>query len=853
MANRNFYPKFRRPSQGQGGIYDEQQQGAANPEAKTVYDADGGDTSPGSSSYNEPENTSEPLDSDQLRDAEERGDDNAQESGKKDADKSDKSGDSGGDNKDDGGDNGDGGSGKGSKGDDAMPWKPVKFQSSAKRKRKKLLIGGGILAAMLGGGAGLVLLFFPSLAVKHIMNTIKSGLNDRIEYAVERRAEKFVEKYMKNVITPSLRECGTMISKDCVAVNPGTGIMGRMFTNWRDNRIEEKLFNNYGLEFKRNLRDPNTILVYHKGELIGDSGLRSTTKEVLKFTDQLTVAPSIRERWQVRSLLWRKYQASKWCWLACKKRDAVADLKISAIRKLKLKIIAWISQPIGERKATYLMCFVLDCRGEVDKLANEAAERIIKNVDGDALAKIAAEVGDKSLGQFLTEKAVQTIVTKIAGPVAGEAAASSVPIAGQIYLAATLADMVDRIDTAIANKEMTQYVRGINESAYANYFAAWATIDDDIQSGDASAEDISGALELVDGFDRSRIYQKMTGSRALGAVSCDDNVVINGQDGPLACPEKHVQPVIFIEEWRNTDEGKVIARLINTYGACYGTEVRGNCVGIRPRTVIRPILEGINYILGGVSNLLIGSLSYIPGLGDFMNSVTEIVSNNAFKLLNYLMTKMFPEVVNGDAEDQEAFDQIVAGADVTYNAFAKGQKTDEGFIGLGAARVNDEQQAALDSAIAQQKADEWNSSSLFARYLDLGNPRSVASQSVTNIAISIPKLKRFEINLNVFSALGNVIRNITTPQVSAAVLTDRGEMFGVTQYAFPVDDPALEIESELLTDEVCAQYEAAREASKIIDPDTREEIYTVTNPCALDQTVADSMTKVFSLDPAGGQ
>ncbi len=114
-------------------------------------------------------------------------------------------------------------------------------------------------------------------------------------------------------------------------------------------------------------------------------------------------------------------------------------------------------------------------------------------------------------------------------------------------------------------------------------------------------------------------------------------------------------------------------------------------------------------------------------------------------------------------------------------------------------------------------------------------------------------MKRFEINLNVFSALGNVIRNITTPQVSAAVLTDRGSMFGVTQYAFPVDDPALEIEPELLTDEVCAQYEAAREASKVIDPDTREEIYTVTNPCALDQTVADSMTKIFSLDPAGGQ
>lgn len=740
--------------------------------------------------------------------------------------------------------------------DPNFAYRPTKFRSKNARRRRKLLMFGGAGAALLGGGAGLVLFLLPNLAIKHVMNTIKSGLNDRIEYAVQTRAEKYIEKYMHTVITPSLNSCGTAISKDCVAVNTGTGLMGRMFANWRDNRIEEKLFNRFDLEFKKDLRDPNRIEVFHKGKLVGNSGSRSTVKEVLKFTDQLNQAPNVRERWIIRSLLDRKYGAKKWCIIACKKRDAVADLKISFVRKIKLKIIAWIIQPISERKATYLMCFVVNCGGgkdAIDKLASKAADRIVSNVEGDTLKLIASEIEGKTISRYLTEKAVNTIVSKIAGQAAGEAAASSVPVAGQLYLAAVLADMLDRLDTAIANKELTNYVREVNKSAYANYFGLFNTLDDDIQSGEALTEDIGGAIELVDGFDRSRLYQKMTGSTNLGSVPCE-KTVISGPDGPLACPEKQVQPVFFLEEWRNSDIGIQIAGVINAYGRCYGSELPGGrCLGLRPRNVIRPALGAINYVLAGVANTLLGALNYIPGLNGFLDNVTATLSNNAFDLFTYLMKKVFPEVINGDAQGQEVFDQIAAGGDVTYNSFAKGEETEDGFIGLGALNVSEQEQAVLDTKIAEQNAQEWKDKSIFARYLDINNPRSFAGSAATNLAFTIPRIKKGAISFNIFSSLSSIINSTLSPKTHAAVLTNRGEIFGVTQYAFPIDDIALTIDPESLTDEACATYKAARENSKITDPDTGEIIYTVSDPCALDQVVTDSMTKFFNLDPVGAQ
>ena len=92
------------------------------------------------------------------------------------------------------------------------------------------------------------------------------------------------------------------------------------------------------------------------------------------------------------------------------------------------------------------------------------------------------------------------------------------------------------------------------------------------------------------------------------------------------------------------------------------------------------------------------------------------------------------------------------------------------------------------------------------------------------------------------------------PRTHAAILANRGAIFGVTQYGFPVDSTALTIDPALLTDANCASIKAARDTENIgwtIDQETKEKIYLIADPCALDDVVTQSLAKIYDLDVAG--
>jgi hypothetical protein len=743
--------------------------------------------------------------------------------------------------------------------------KPGKQKGKSKGGRAKKAIIGAIVAFVVFGFAGVVI-YLPTLAIKTLMSNVRHSFSSRIEFAVASREQKYVDKYISKIIVPSIKLCGTSISKDCTVVAPGTGITGRIFTAWRDNRIEEKLDKVYGITFVKDVQDGNIIQVYKRvgvdGEkvLLGNVGEHKVTSFVTTEMKNITQSGGIRDRWLARSLLVRKYQASKFCFIACAKRDEFGNIKLNAVKKLKIKLIANIVEPRDEKAATYLMCFVLGCGGgdeAVQKKADQAGAKLLSKVDSEGLKRIATDIGDKSLKTYLQKKALQAIlkpfIADVAGQAEGQAAAdaaeTAVPIAGQVYKALVIADLIDQVYQKVANKSISKYAKLLNEEAYSKYYTAWTVIDEDIQSGMAKPEDVGAAVQAMQGFDGSRVYEQMTGG-TLTDIKCNDNVMLRGASGALACPEKQVQPSLGLEEFLNGPYGGLISGVVDAYGQCSGIEIAGNCGGVRPRTVVHPILHAISWVNNAVGGLVIEAVSHIPGLGDLMNYLTGKLSEGAAGVLGWFMTKLFPSVINVTAQGPENADQVFAGADVFNNEFAKGAQTSDGFIGLGAQQLTPQQEVALDTTISKQREEQFQSGSFFARYLDPSNEMSVAGKAVNDLAISLPKVVKAPVSfLGIFSSITKTFSSLVTPHAHAVGLTNRKAIFGVTQYGYPVGSAELNVDPDTLTDSVCAQYKKDREDSKMTDPDTKEVIYTKSDPCMLDKTVTDSLTKIFSLDP----
>lgn len=727
-----------------------------------------------------------------------------------------------------------------------------------RRSNRARNAGIGVLITLILSIVGIVMLL-PSIAMRTAIEKMTSIFMDRVNYITEMRVEKYVSGYLQRVVGPSINRCGTHISKNCSHFDPGRGYAANLYTTWRESRLEEKLSTKYGFEFERfENNGTNEIRVYKRNAVgirgeVGTFGSRQVTKEMTKAIKTELSFENVRDRWRLRSLLADKYQASRWCFIACEKRDSLENSRLNAVTKAKIKITARVVEPMNEKVAAYMLCFIANCDADaINKQAREAAEKALKDVDGKVVSEIAEEIGNRSISQYLAEKAVATILEKLAVPNASRVAASSVPLAGQVYLAITIADLLDRIDEKIENKEISQYIMELNKSGYANYFALWQATNDDLISGQASLEDIGAMSTIMRGYDQSRVWQKANGIQQLSDVECADNVILTGNDGALACPEKQVRPTVFIEEWRQNDVVQRVEPILNTYGNCIGGEAFGRCPQGEPKKYIRPILQGVNWVVEGAGSLLFSAVSNVPILGDFIDDITSKIGDLAGDLFALVGSKIFPRVVNADAEGQEAFDQFAAGIDVSANEYIKGSETEEsGTIGLGGSVLTEAEEAELQVAVDDWQTEETKSKSFFARYFDFSNPDSLVATAALGLDSQIRSddIGTSLTNIAFANPFSSIVDTIISPGRAYAQpngITNRSEIFGVEQYGYTAEQ--LDTDIQTLSPEVCEEYERIREESKTRDLDTGEIVYTTTNLCMLDAEVTETLAKPSNLD-----
>jgi hypothetical protein len=734
---------------------------------------------------------------------------------------------------------------------------PNKKSSSFK---KKILIFGSIGVGLSIFGA---VAFLPSLLLGTITDKLSDAFFDKAKYAVESRAERYVALYVTDVIGGSMRTCGTTISKDCVSLAPDSrsSLFGKLAANWRDNRIEEKLFRKHGLEFRLNTNNPNVIQVIKNGEDLGEFGRRSATREVVRSINAETKFEGILERRHIRSVMAAKYGASKFCFIACAQRDAIDDSRVRGMQKIKLKMIARVAEIASARTTAYMLCLTTGCSPEeLERNDKELVDRIRNQTDEELIEKIRTDIDTyraRNLSELVVRKSLAAILERAGIQGGARIASSVVPIAGQIYLAATILELTASLDDAIQNRSLSNFSREIRSQEAALYATQLTTMSEDTRSLEASIEDSLGAFQFMSGFASSRLWQSINSGTPTSAVQCENDVVLKEPTDPLVCPEVTVRNSLAIEEFRNNSIVNTALSLFDTYTSCFGIGFLpdGPCPDqAKPRYWISNALDIINGVVGTVVG---GALDFILGLpliNEVSTSFQNFVANYAEDFFGWLTEKVFPLALNYDADGQLAFDQAAMGFDVIGNSFVRGDPDNPNMSGLGGVVVSPEQQAELNLAIRERRKDVLAEKNIFARLLDIKDSQSLASNiALASLSGFAPKNTASTIHGSIANLPNDLLSSLLGTNKAAASLEnyDRGSIFSVTQYAYPVDSPALTMDPRELTPEKCQEFAIARAESEFINPSTGETDYTVENPCTLDEVVVDSMTKIYDLDAPG--
>jgi len=740
-----------------------------------------------------------------------------------------------------------------------------------KKSRKKLIMWFGVAGAavsILGTVA-----FLPTFLTRQMMSRLNSAFNDRVDYALQVRTERYLDTYLGRLVTKTNTQCGYIVTSECGTSQPG-GFTARVFDTWQKTNMETKLLDRHGIEFRTDTRTGRTT-IFQNGEEVLEAGRRTILRDATDLINTETRWRRIVDRRHLRSLLVREHGATRWTVLpreADRRIDDNALARYNRVQLLKLRLASRVSDFVGAKSSAYLLCFISNCN-ELETITegNKAGREALQKIGNETLEEIAEKIGNRTAGQYLVQAGTAKVLEKVfnfSAQRAGQAAASGVPVAGQIYLFATILDMLHEVDLKIEGGEISRYAQRLREDAYIQYWEAFALLAEDVQSNDSSLADAGAVASLLYGFNASRVYQSINDVENKTQVECEDGVVLTPTDTRLICPEYSVNPgsLKLEQAWgiiKSTNpqiDGALTAYRSCVIGVDLG--IAEACApGGRANQIVGAALDGINWVIGGVSNTALSALettlSVLPGFGSITSLVNDALGASAGWVFERTSEFLFPSIINTAAEGAQALDQIAAGLDVVANKFLAGSTNENGEdpIGLGAPRITPQEQAELQIAINERRKEELSQQSIFARYFDVNNPNSLLANTLFRVGSAMPNYSQgLNVSINPLSIFSNAPQLFGAQTVGAIDdVQDRSEIFGVTQYGFPVNDIAMTINPDDLTPARCAEFAQARETEGtgyFIDEESGRKVYLVSDPCMLDELVVDSLTKAFNLDGA---
>jgi hypothetical protein len=729
----------------------------------------------------------------------------------------------------------------------------------AQRSKKGLLVGGGIGGVLIG--LIIAIISFLPLKLEQMMKNILAKRFDHVEVAMERRAERYFERYVERVIFPA--HCQRQNGGDCQAGIGGLAT-GSLFYDmaqaWHAGNFENKLFKNQGISFdyNRDLPPSSRYIINVKGTSQGfdrDFRLNSVTRSEMRAAIKLAVRDETKGlkvllRKHYRTLLLKKYGVGRWNLFEDTRDRRLRDPAFKARQAMKVTMLERVVKPVTARYPAYFQCIIGGCRvgdptdpigrqitvdsdvdtgtspvfdvdgnvvpdadlnddgtpdfsqEDIDAVGNQnAGNGALENYADEAADEVIERVATEGVEQGAQELTGKAILEEIQKLLANK-------IVQSVGFGIGIMEIISKVDQAFTNRTISKIIEDKNKLQYANAFASWATLADQLKAGKLQGDEVQEVMSRLTNYEQSRVYGQQSG------ISVDpENEQCGGKTlsgDKLVCPDKRVDP--NVESFYNDSPYfEVMHKIAVAYRASVGGLV----------SFINKVLDDIlGPILNAVLTPILGALG-----------VTDLVD----KVFGAIMGWAFGPIISGNEIGSDLFNSIDAGADVTANNM--------GQYGIGGKLLSTVEIGELDRSVRQRESELARATGWRERFLSFDNPRSLASKLYARIPTTNNPFKlMLGLITSPFRINGGALALVTPP--AEAQVTD--DPYGIEQYGYSEAD--LDVDPDLLTSEYCAAAEEAWTADRLANGGNT----TITNICRLDRTVTQAYSSVFTTADDGG-
>lgn len=664
------------------------------------------------------------------------------------------------------------------------------------KNKRGLAVGGGL--------AGIIILIFMGvlallpLKLENMVKNIIEKRFARLEFAMEKRAEKHVEFYLEKQIRAKAEGTGTTVI--------ATGnLASDLYSNWQANRFEDQIEKDMGVKIEYHKSDKSySILqgiggkdeIFHGSDLdhIGNNEFRSKLNDIIK---QDTKWNQVYKRHHTRKILTLKFGVKKY-WVFPKTREAAAGKVYDAKQALKHELVSRVVEPVSAKYATYFHCIIDGCSEQ--ELRDKLGENAIPPGSGDSIDENAPGVHDPNttdpkqhdsnsqadqaainnaeatnVAQEATQQVEQQIAdesSKNAEALAGEGIIKELQtlmenqIVKAIGAGIGVMEFISKLDSAIQHDTFGRIVASKNSLQYANEFAAFATISDQIKSGQVTGDEVSAVMDQVGDYGSSKPYQRAAGLDPSGQVlQCTSDP--NNTTTADVCPDKLVGSN-DVSDVTNTIKNSPFFAPIHAIAVAYRDSIGGIYGAIQ--SVTNGVLDDI---VGPILDAAISALKSITGI-----DLNKWLADGFDKVLGFF----FGPILSGNETGPDLYNAVDAGADVTANAEMQS---------AGAAQVPPGKTSHMDPEVLQEKIADANREGLWARLASLDDTNSVASNLIVAFVMT-PRQLMGKISTTFLAFAMSPFKTVadsmprfalatTSPSYAAA---EEQDPYGIQQYDF---------------------------------------------------------------------
>lgn len=710
------------------------------------------------------------------------------------------------------------------------PFGRLRARSNA---RRNLIIGSGLTGVILSVFG--FISFIAPFRITQVVKSIESRVGNVPEYAVERRLEFYVSRYL---IMRNLENSGIDINTDRRFTYLGQGPMRTFYTTWRGSKMDAELLEkgikitplnkDVGLGSKYTL--PTNWQFEIDGKPVsGVGGLESRESRRLlnNIANENLEAKNVIKRWNNRRVLRKYFGIERW-----KPFENGRNRIRNKYYEAKKSFREFVSRPLNRlqaRVSIWTSCITdsnpVECRKKLRE-PSQSSGTASSNPDTSEADNQVDDVLEAELKDGADE-AVEETVAKSVGSGIEEISVKKILLSGVAGIG--ILQFASHMEQSISNGTLSQvnYDRLVQQST--RFTAPFLSANDQLLSGDdVGAVHAQVLSDIIGQGTASPAYQGLFNPLPAGKQirrDCNDNGTTTDPEdllppGETVCPnQKFVQnPTQFT----SSQDWQTLHTFFEGYRKAGGDALTEATKKIMDTLLVEPVKNALGKLV----------------------EVAHVAQISA-AALSAALSHFFGPGITGMEHDQKAVDAIIAGISGLNSSFGGGVGPSREDT-IGGAYLTNDQVTAIRAEQQDQRNYELKQQTFLARYFSPSTPESLTAQAIMATPNSMQHLSSSLMSyINPVHLFGRVGGAFTT----TARADSSANPFGALRMGYPPNSEVFNMEPDVLAEKYnCNLAPDRRPQNQVFGrPDGLPfDVYTQTDPCFLDQAALDVGTRYLN-------